>query len=185
MKSWQQFTFGILLGFLAFVVIYIAAMVPQGEPLELVQPPTASPLNIFITGSVANPGVYILPIDSRVVDAIAAAGGFLDDADESGLNLAAIVHDGEKLFVPSTSDGKYEDNGNLTDGFPSAERLININTATQEELEELPGIGPSRAEDIIAYRNEHGPFVLIEEIQNVTGIGQGLYENFKDFITID
>ena len=113
MKPWQHIVFGILLGFLAFIVIYIAAMMPRGEPLELEYPPTAKPLNVFITGSVVNPGVYSLPLDSRVIDAIDAAGGFLDDAAEAGLNLAAKVHDGEKLFVPSIFSDNNPGNYNL------------------------------------------------------------------------
>jgi competence protein ComEA len=185
MKPWQHIALGILLGFLASVVIFIAAMMPRGEPLELLQPPTASPLSIFITGSVVNPGVYTLPRDSRVIDVIDAAGGYLDDADKTGLNQAAKVHDGEKLFVPSINEIGNDNTGNLGNEIPAIKRLLNINSATKDELEELPGIGPSRAADIIAYREENGAFELIDEIQNVTGIGPGIYEDLKDYITVD
>ena len=186
MKTWQHIFLGILIGILAIIVIYIAAMIPRGEPLVLSQPSTQSPMNVYVTGAVKNPGVYTLSRESRANDAITAAGGFSEDADESIINLAAKVRDGEKIFVPSIMDKDDNDNsGSYEHDLTSNQGIININVATQEELEVLPGIGPSRAREIINYREENGDFQQIEEIQNVPGIGAGIFDQLKDFITID
>lgn len=148
---------------------------------------------VHITGCVENPGVVKVKEDSRIEDVIEAAGGLTEDADISNVNLAYIVEDGIKIRIPSIDDEDEEeyiteDSGEgvlISDGSDgSSSDLININTATQTELETLTGIGPSLATKIIEYREENGDFESIEDIKNVSGIGDTKYENIKDFIEV-
>jgi competence protein ComEA len=132
-----------------------------------------SAISVHVAGAVRTPGVYILSDGSRVQDAIAAAGGALADADIHRLNLAALLSDGQKIYVPA------QDN-NEGSGGPG---LININTAGLIELETLPNIGPARAQKIIDYRELHGPFSSLEEITKVDTIGPKIFESIKDLIT--
>jgi competence protein ComEA len=150
---------------------------------------------VHVVGAVKTPGVYALPQGSRIKDAIQSAGGFLADADQKALNLAAFVEDGQRISAPflqplSASDtlnpgvdrSTQIDPGAL-DATPITTGLLDINSASQEELETLPGIGPVTAMAIIAYRQENGPFATIEDIQSVSGIGPKTFEKIKDLIT--
>lgn len=130
---------------------------------------------VHVAGCVRNPGVYRLPAESRVVDAVAAAGGALPDADLHRLNLAAYVRDGDKINVP----GKILPSGESTEN-----RLININTADQKTLETLPNIGPAKARNIVQYRETHGYFNAIEDILKVNLIGPKTFEGIRDLITV-
>ena len=148
---------------------------------------------IHITGEVKKPGVVKAEEGSRVEDIIKAAGGLTENADISKINLAYIVEDGTKIRIPSVDDETQdsyitEDIGEgiiisdeTSDG---SSDVININKATQTELETLPGIGPSLATSIIKYREENGKFKDIDEIKNVTGIGDNKFEKIKDFIKV-
>lgn len=155
---------------------------------------------IYIIGSVKNPGIVELNVDSRVSDAVDSAGGLLEDADISKINLAYKLEDGQKITIPSIydktdEDSDYEDfisedSGNIISQSSSNSSIststskVNINSATQTELETLPGIGPSIASKIISYRNENGKFKSIEEIKNVSGIGDAKFENIKENICV-
>jgi competence protein ComEA len=151
--------------------------------VELLPPPTPQPMLIHISGAVAAPGVYSLPPGSRVQDAVQAAGGLLSDADESQVNLAAFLEDGQKVHIPA--QGAAGDLPSDTrSGEPLPDALVNINTASQAELEALPGIGPSLAQAILAYRQANGAFTSLEGIQAVDGIGPVTYEEIKGLITI-
>ncbi len=159
---------------------------PRGEAIRLSPPPTGLPLVVDVRGAVTQPGVYELPPGSRVQDGIQAAGGALPDADLAGLNLAALLEDGAAIRVPVQGEAQSPPSrsGDVTiPGVPGS--LININTATQTELESLPGIGPVLAQQVIAYREANGPFPSTEAIQNVSGIGPGIFEKIKDMITVD
>lgn len=131
---------------------------------------------VHVAGQVRSPGVYSLSAESRVLDAIEAAGGALQEADVHRLNLADYLVDGQKITVPAKIDAG-------TESDQQQEGLININTADQSTLELLPNIGPSRAASIIQYRENHGLFNSIEEITNVNMIGEKIYESIKDLIT--
>lgn len=148
---------------------------------------------IHITGEVKHPGVVKVKEGCRIQDIIKAAGGLTENADISNVNLAYIVEDGTKIRIPSTTDEKNkeyiskdigegiivdEENGNNNN------TVININTANETELEELPGIGTSIAGRIVEYRNKNGKFKNIEDIKNVTGIGDSKFEKIKDLIKI-
>lgn len=162
---------------------------------------------VHVCGAVKNPDVYELPAGSRVYEAVKQAGGFTEAADESYVNQAQILSDGAKLVIPTTEqtqamargdqdgnigiiDGDTTESGALkqdvAEGGTGAEGAkININTATQAQLCEIPGIGATRAAAIAAYRQEHGAFARIEDIMNVSGIKEGTYVKIKDSITVN
>lgn len=135
---------------------------------------------VHISGAVKKPGVYSLSDGSRLFDAVSLAGGFTDEADEDFLNLAGTIEDGQKYHVPTKEETKGMDQpaaAAVSDG------RIDINHAGVDELMQLSGIGEGKARAIVAYREEHGAFAKIEDIKNVTGIGENTYAGFKDDIT--
>jgi len=153
---------------------------------------------VHVTGEVKRPDVYKLEKGMRVDDAIQLAGGATEQADLQQLNLAARVMDGEKIYVPtkfSTTPSPpimpESQQPAVSKNFPKMQTVhsnppgkINLNTATAEELESLPNIGPVMAKRIIEYRNIHGSFYNIEEIKEVKGIGEKTYEKIKALITV-
>ena len=141
-------------------------------------------ITIHITGEVKYPGVVVLKNGDRIVDAIEAAGGETEEADLNKLNLAYMLNDGEKIYVPNKND--LENNGEVLENElnEGKENTVNINTATAEELTELPGIGGATANKIIEYRKQNGKFQTIEELKNVAGIGNSKFENIKDKIKV-
>lgn len=155
----------------------------------------AALLCVYVCGQVENPGVYALPEGSRVVDAIASAGGMTADAADTYLNQAAVLEDGMKIYVPSAEEAKaasasggealggaaFGGDGSSPSG---SEKKVNLNTADKEELMTLNGIGESKAESILAYRKEQGAFKRIDEVKNVSGIGDGIFNKIKENITI-
>ena len=153
---------------------------------------TENTILIHITGEVYYPGVVVLKEGDRVVDAIAAAGGETQDANLNELNLAYVLNDGEKIYVPNKNETDNEqeyitsgigENISST-GSQNKSTKVNINTATLEELTQLPGIGEATANKIIEYRKENGKFKTVEDIKNVAGIGNSKFENIKDLITV-
>ena len=146
---------------------------------------------VHITGCVAAPGVVTIPANSRVIDAIEAAGGFTDEADSGALNLARPLSDGEQVVVPSQTDktasGVSQDDTPAIDASVSSAYIgskLNINRATQGELESLTGIGPSIAARIVEYREINGPFASVQDIMRVSGIGKKKYEQIENSICI-
>ena len=132
-----------------------------------------------------------LPPNSRVQDAIAAAGGITEDANVENLNLAAQLDDGSQVVVPAVSRAASPaDTGSAPASTEqpqgeSVAQIVNINTASQTELETLPGVGPVTAQKIIAYRQENGAFSTIEEIQKVSGIGPATFEKMKHLLSVE
>lgn len=140
-------------------------------------------LVIHICGAVKHPGVYKLEEGSRVYQAIEQAGGFAEEADEDYLNQADVLSDGRKLYVPTREETELQ--GFLPEQKDGQdEGLVNINTASEEVLLTLPGIGEGKAKSIIAYREKNGRFQSIEEIMKVEGIKEGLFHKVKDSITV-
>lgn len=182
MKAWQILLMGILIGLLAASVILLVSRQPIGHSIELIPAPTLAPLAVHITGAVVNPGVYSLPRGSRVQDAVAAAGGFATQASPDAVNLAAILQDGQQIHVPAVN----EQVPASLPGAPLESSIapVNINTAGEAELQTLPGIGPTRSQAILTYRQEHGPFLDIADIRNVPGIGETTYQQIKDLIVV-
>jgi len=175
---------GILFGLFLAALVWVVARNPTGEAVVLRPPPTEKPVIVYITGAVPRPGVYALPQGARMQDAISAAGGFLAEAEKSQINLAALLEDGEKVDIPFTEGASPIIATPGPEVVTSTTELIDINTASAPELEELPGIGPTTAQKIIDYREQNGPFVTTEDIINVSGIGPGTYERIKDLITV-
>ena len=139
-----------------------------------------------------NEGVYYLDEGSRVIDAVNAAGGFREDADRSYVNQAEYVYDAERVSIPTAgeaeelrTDAGAERETPLQGAGQTGNGLININTASRTELMEIPGIGESKADRIISYRENHGRFGSVDEIRNVSGIVSVIYEGLKDYITVD
>lgn len=173
---------------------------------------TLKKIYVYVTGEVNSPGVVILDEGSRIVDAIEAAGGITNKANISKINLVYILEDSMKVNIPNDDDLKNDSNfeyvtldsgdgindfsnGNSSDDTSnyssknSSEKsnnflIVNINTATQTELETLPGIGPSLALKIINYRTEKGKFNSIEDIKNVKGIGDSKFDDIKSYIVV-
>jgi competence protein ComEA len=181
----------------AFVVVVMAivgagivllATRPQPAHITVIPPvPTAtatpsetpSPVTVYVTGAVAKSGAMIaLPPGSRVQQAIDAAGGATSNADLQRVNLAAPVHDGDQVDVPVRGVA-------VTRATPSGGQVIHVNTATVEELEMLPGVGPALAQAIVEYRTFHGPFKDLDALDAVDGIGPGLLGKLEPLIAFD
>jgi competence protein ComEA len=141
---------------------------------------------VHVGGAVRNPGLYQLADGSRVYDAVRAAGGTTDDADLDALNLASKVKDGDKILVPARVEPGADPppGGQAGGGGVMAGGLVNLNSATPEQLDSLPGIGPSTAQKIIAYRTEHGGFRTVDELMEVPGIGPAKFAELKDHVTV-
>ena len=158
----------------------------EERPPEETQPSSQAPYVVHVCGQVKEPGVYELEPGSRVYQAVEMAGGFGPDAASWYLNLAQEVADGMKIQVPTEEEALAWGNsgGSLSVGQGQTETKVNLNTADEEQLMTLTGIGESRAADIIRYRQEHGPFERIEDIMNVSGIKEGAFQKIKDSITV-
>ena len=144
---------------------------------------------VHVCGEVVNPGIYELPAGSRIYEAVKAAGGFTENAAEESVNLASPIEDGVQIRIYSKEEAETLAAGAAPfDGFEASgegkEPVVNLNTATKEELMTLSGIGESRAEDIIRYREENGGFQNIEDIMKVSGIKDAAFQKIKDRITV-
>jgi len=156
---------------------------PTATPLPTLTP---RPLRVYVSGAVTHPDVYELPAGSIVKDAIEAAGGATSEADLALINLALSVADGQHIYVPQQGEeippiSQPTQPSDTTSGKAEGKGKININTASQSEIETLPGIGPSKAQGII----ENRPYDSIEDIQKVPGIGEATFQKLKDLITVD
>ncbi len=144
---------------------------------------------VYVCGQVGKEGVYYLKEGSRIADAVEAAGGFTDRADRVYRNLAEPIVDGMKIYIPSVEEGliakdtPVTNDGFLTDG-QTQNGKVNINTADKTELMTLPGIGERKAEDILAFRKEHGTFANIDEIMLVPGIKDSSYQKLQPYICV-
>ena len=142
-------------------------------------------IKIYIAGEVVSPGVYELDENSRIEDAINIAGGLTKDAFLRDVNLACILEDAMKIYIPNKNDNENIEiiSGNTTNP-TSTSNGININKADASELESIPGIGPSTAQKIITYRNENGKFSSIDDIKNISGIGDKKFESIKEYLSV-
>jgi competence protein ComEA len=181
-----------LLGVAGVGLWYVRAL-PRPVEVRAASPvaaPSASPspqlLVVHVAGWVRRPGVYELRQGDRVIDAIRAAGGVRGGADLGALNLAALLVDAQQVLVPRVADeAPGPVSGSTTDPSTSAApQLVNVNSGTAEELETLPGIGEVLAAAIIAYREEHGPFASVDQLVDVSGIGDATLEEIRDLVTV-
>jgi competence protein ComEA len=176
---------------LLMMCLVTLAACQQTAPIVVVPPPTAAPtvpptpapVRVYVSGAVNTPGVYTLSPHSLVDDALKAAGGASAEADLDRINLALEVHDQQQIHVPRQGDSSQAVAANVTAA--QEPDHVNINTATLAELDKLPKIGPSTAQHIIDYRTKNGPFKKIEDLKNVSGIGDVTFEALKDLITVE
>ena len=131
---------------------------------------------VFVCGAVVNAGVYELPAESRVFEAVQMAGGFAENAATAQINQAEMLQDGIRLYIPTIDEMMNEQS--------EEDGKVNINTAAKEELMTLPGVGEAKAALIVEYREEHGRFQTIEDIMNISGIKEGLFGKIKDYIKV-
>ena len=173
-------------------ITIVTPTVPTFTPLPTLTPtPTPAPLRVYVSGAVRVPDVYLLPPGSIVRDAIQAAGGPADDADLDRINLALALYDQQQVYVPCVGETTPAAPlpGDAPPPTPAASRdatspdgKVNLNTATLEQLDALPGVGPVIAQRILDYRDANGPFTAPEEIMEVKGIGPATYEKLQDLI---
>lgn len=155
-----------------------AAQVARPTGVASAGPVSGAQIYVHILGEVTRPGLYELREGDRAVDAVAAAGGFTDAADQAQLNLARFLVDGEQIYVPVIGETPAAAEGTSVGG------KVNINTADEPTLETLPRVGPAMAQRIIDWRTANGRFTAVEDLMNVTGIGEKTFEGLKDLITV-
>jgi competence protein ComEA len=184
---WLLFLGIVALALTAVILIQVLRPSPQPMILSTATPqptPMASStpyaVRVYVSGAVRHPDVYSLPQDSIVKDAMEAAGGATDEADLERINLALPVTDGQQVHVPR--QGEDDPPVEPPSGQPAPGGKVNLNTADSAALESLPGIGPALAQRIIDYRQAHGPFERIEDLMQVSGIGEATFEEVKDLI---
>ena len=192
MSDWLErnrgYIFLILVNFVTVGLVLLRVRQPQATPMTMQTAapipatPTMASLRVYVCGAVAKADVYLLPPGSIVKDALLAAGGATDQADLARINLALPVQDGDQVYVPEI--GKEPPVLPPSSSGKEVAKKININRATLEELETLPGIGAVYARNIIEYRKAHGPFQTIEELDKVQGIGPATIERIRDLITL-
>jgi len=195
MTDWlKRNLFFIILGFFIIGFLFISREKEETNhneitPVNLVSDETEDEAStdermlVDIKGEINTPGVYELNSGSRVNDVIKMADGFTDDADETSINLAQKVHDEMIIIVPIENE-ESDETLHQTTSLTEQNEKVKINYATQEEIETLPGIGPSKAQTIIKYREENGLFQTMEDLLDISGIGEKTLENMKDNIQI-
>ncbi len=174
-------TLGVVAAIIGALVVWAprpAGAVALAPPVAEQESPTlptvsAAMVTVHVAGAVREPGLYELPVGSRVADAIEVAGGPVDGAQLDSINLARQVADGEQVSVP-TQDEAGASGGLAVNG------RINVNTATEAQLEDLPGVGPVLAGRIVAYREQHGPFASVGALESVTGLGPAIVAGLAD-----
>lgn len=179
------------------VTVLVGVVRSAGTPTETVpltgastDAPAIEPAEVYVhvSGAVRHPGLYVLEQGARVVDAIAAAGGYADGADGAAVNLARAVDDGEQLHVPMQGEDAGASGGaggGATGGSGAAgDGRVNLNTADAAALETLPRIGTALAERILAWRDENGRFTSVEDLLAVPGIGEKMLESLRDLVSV-
>jgi competence protein ComEA len=206
MKEFRHAFFGALTAMLVFSGAWLAASPPRGQPVMLLPPPTPRGVVVHVEGAVEYPGLYTLPAGSRIGDAIEAAGGLLADAERGRVNLAALLEDGQQvvipfisvvsppvpsasppggLAVPTAQMGGARPASPAATPAPPAGGLVNINTASEAELQTVRGIGPAIAGRIVAYRLQNGFYESLEDLLNVQGIATKTLEKLRPFLTVE
>jgi len=202
MRHWYRLLSGILIGLLAAGVVLLISQPKRGYPITLAPAPTPTksplpkptstntPIQVQINGAIVSPGIYTMDLTNRLGDLIEIAGGLSPIADESRINFVLTLHDGDYIYIPSIGEDIPEtarnapENMNLNDlltfNYP-----LDLNEASQDALESLPGIGPTKASDIIAYRDQFGPFVSIDDLIHIDGIGPTTLETLREYLIIE
>lgn len=179
MKSRIQLVLGIAV-VAAIVAIGMLLWVDRMRPVTIVlQTPASQTIKVSVSGAVRSPGVVDVPAGSRLLEVVDAAGGFTDDAATDGLNLAARIGDGEQVEIPRIGEPTAVALAPRQDG------LINLNTASVAELDELPGIGEVLAGRIVERRETVGPFTSVDQLTEIEGISPRLVEEIRPFVTVE
>ena len=202
MKPWLLILTGVLIGLLATGAILLISQPERGVAIVLSPAPTptntappkptatTAPIQVLIKGQIANPGIYILEPESRLLDLIALAGGLTELADENRVNNVFLLRDGDYFYIPSVGEiipdtARNAPGNNPLDDPAFFDYPLNINEASQEAFESLPGIGPSKAADIIAFREQLGSFNSIEDLLDIPGIGPATLEAIREYLVIE
>lgn len=156
----------------------VAEPVPPGSTPAAVAAPAAN-VTVDVEGAVRRPGIVVLSSGARVVDAIRAAGGVVHPDQTAGLNLASVLNDGQQVVVGPAPTGADPPRGASARG-----DMVNLNTASADELDAIPGVGPVTADSIVAWRREHGSFRTVDELLEVDGIGPGKFAKIKPHVTV-
>ena len=153
---------------------------------EKAESPEQDLITVDVKGAVKSPGIYDLPVGSRVHDAVQKAGGLTDEADSKSLNLAQKVSDEALVYVPTKGEeAASQQAASGTTPSTSKEKKVNLNKASLEELKQVKGLGGKRAQDIIDHREANGKFKSVDELKKVSGIGAKTIEKLKDYVTVD
>ena len=142
-------------------------------------------ITVDVKGAVKSPGIYDLPVGSRVNDAVQKAGGLTEQADSKSLNLAQKVSDEALVYVPTKGEEANQQANSGASSSTNKEKKVNLNKASLEELKQVKGLGGKRAQDIIDHRETNGKFKSVEELKKVSGIGAKTIEKLKDYVTVD
>ncbi len=188
MKAALHIVIGVLFGLLSAGLVLLLTSQPRGHAITLTAHPTPAGLVVYVSGAVQASGVYTMPYGSRVQDAIRAAGGARTEAYLASLNLAAPLRDGQHIFVPNTfaTPTPTPDKTAFTyTPTPTQSPFINVNYATQEELESLPGIGAVLAKRIIAYRTRNGFFHSLQDLLKVYGIKPQTLQLIEPYVSFE
>lgn len=199
MEPWLQKYRGYLALSLVYAVLLGGALLwrqPAPAAIRIVEPtprPSHTPawVVVHVTGAVRHPGVYTLAENSRLKDAVEAAGGLASDADQAALNLATVLRDGQRVHVPASGESAPVAAAIAPASAPAASTsaqpgaLININTASAKELESLPGIGAVLAQRILDDRQANGPYAAVDDLVRVRGIGPVVLENLRPLVTVN
>ncbi|HEY8093218.1 MAG TPA: ComEA family DNA-binding protein [Acidimicrobiales bacterium] len=168
-------------------------VVTGAPPPSVAAPPGSPPVMVQVAGAVASPGVYRLAPDARIVDLVAAAGGALPDADLEAMALATRLSDGQRVQVPhrgevlpaeATGGGGAMTASTGPTGSAGPAQSVDLNQATLAELDALPGVGPTTAQAIVTYRDKHGPFLTVDDLTEVQGIGPTRLEHLRDLVHV-
>lgn len=162
----------------------LTAGTPDGQAGGQAAQAHLPPIVVHVAGAVLQPGVYELPDGARVHEAVLAAGGAAPEADTDQLNLAAVLADGQKVYVPREGEQVVTDGGGGAGGSATPQAVVSINRASAQELEALPGIGPVLAGRIVTYRTANGPFRSVDDLLNVSGIGPKLLEQLRPHVRL-
>lgn len=182
----------VVLVLLAFAVTIGIGMLRGATGTEVVEPavsassdsaaPPGVGVYVHVAGAVRDAGLYRLEVGDRVADAVARAGGFADDAARDGVNLARPVADGEQIVVPVT--GAEAAVGGAAPASAASDGVVDLNTATREQLDTLPRIGPALADRIVAWRDENGRFTSVDDLSSVPGFGDKMIEALRDLVRV-
>jgi len=202
MKRWLLILYGLLIGLLTAGAILLISQPRQGQPISLFPAPsptptappkptgTKIPYQVQVGGEINHPGIFEFSDEFRLSDLVEAAGGLTSKADVDRINLAALVRDGDYFYIPAVDEEIPETASNAPGNLPISQSSdynypLDLNEVTQDALESIPGIGPSKATDILAYKAVIGRFSSLEELLNVSGIGAATLESLKDYLYVE